>query len=294
MKSIRTPAFAALRRGTQYLVAAAFAGALTLTTTLLAQEATASGDKAAAAKPAPDLGSPEALPENPWRFDFGIPAWGPSISGNVTVKGRQATTDVSLDQLLDHLKGIAMIDLELSKGKFGFYVQPNWIKLEADGNAGPLSAHDEMKMWIIDSAFFYQLGKWGEEKPVTLDALAGVRYWNINNDLTLNGSHNIIDFNGSSTLSLIDPIIGLRSQIYLTRKLSLRLHGDVGGFGVSNESSDLSWEALGMLAYDFTRHFSLGLGYRSISVDKHTGSSSSQKGADLNLHGGILGLDFHW
>jgi len=278
----------------QNLLTAVLAGALTLTPTLLAQEAPASGDKTAEASPSNLPGSPEAPAKDPWHFSFAPLAWGPGVSGNVTVRGQQASVDVGLDTLLDHLKGIAMFDFELSKGKFGFYAQPNWIKLEADGNAGPLSANDEMKMWIVDAAFFYQVAKWGEQKPVTLDALAGVRYWNINNDLTLNGSHGVINFNGSSTSSLIDPIIGLRTQIYLTRKLSLRLHGDVGGFDVSSDSSNLSWQALGMLGYDFTRYFSLYAGYRALSVDKHTGSASSQKGADLILHGGILGLDFHW
>ena len=276
------------------LLAAALAGALTLTTTLLAQEAPATANQAAAAKPAADLGSPKTPDPDPWRFSFVPLAWGPSVSGNVTVHGQQASTDVSLDTLLGDLKGIAMADLELSKGKFGIYAQPNWIKLEADANAGPLSVKDEMKIWIVDAAFFYQLGKWGQEKPVTLDALLGIRYWNINNDLTLSGPNGGTLFNPSSTLSLIDPIIGLRAQIYLTRKLSLRLHGDVGGFGVSNDSSDLSWQAMAMLGYDFSRHFSLLVGYRALSVDKHTGSGSSQDGADFIMHGGILGFDFHW
>jgi opacity protein-like surface antigen len=278
----------------QDLLAAALAGALTLTTTLLAQEVPASGDKTAASSTSNAAGSPDAPAEEPWHLSVVPLAWGPGISGNVTVRGHQATADVSLGDLLDHLKGIAMLDLELSKGKFGFYAQPNWVKLEADGNAGPLKSQVDMQLWIVDAACFYQLGKWGEEKPVTLDALAGVRYWNINNDLTLSRPQGITSFSGSSTLSLIDPIIGLRSQIYLTRKLSLRLHGDIGGFGVSEDSSNFSWQALAMLGYDFSRHFSLFAGYRALSVDKHSGSGSGDKGADLIMHGGILGFDFHW
>jgi len=274
---------------TQTLLTAALAGGLSLTTTLLAQEALPSGDKTAEASTSNAMRSPTAPVKDPWRFDFDIIAWGPSVSGSIGVGGHQANVDVSLDTLLGDLNGIAMFGFELRKEKFGFYAQPNWISLEADGNVGPLHATDDLKIWIVDAAGFYQLGKWGEEKPVTLDALAGVRYWHVGDELTLKGPRGIINYNNSDSTYLIDPIIGLRSQIYITRKLSLSLHGDVGGFGVSDNSSDLTWQALGMLGYDFSRHFSLAVGYRALSTHQPDGKS-----LDLLLHGGFLALDFHW
>ena len=182
-----------------------------------------------------------------------------------------------------------MLDLELSKGKFEFYAQPNWIKLEANGNVGPLSSKDDLQVWVVDAAGFYQLGRWGDEKPVTLDALLGVRYWNVSDKLTLSGSGGVINYNNSDSTYLIDPIIGLRTKIYLTRKFSLSLHGDVGGFGVSDNTSDLTWQAMGTLGYDFTRHFALDIGYRALSTHQPNGKS-----LDLLLHGAFLALDFHW
>jgi hypothetical protein len=281
-----------IRRTT--LLATALAGALTLTATLLAQVSPATNDTPTEAKSPNDLQNSAPAAKDAWHMSVVPLGWLAGVSGNVTVHGHQANTDVSFDEILDHLKGIAMLDLELSKGKFGFYAQPNWIKLEADGNTGPLRTKDEMQIWIVDAAGFYQLGKWGQEKPVTLQALAGVRYWNIGNELTESGLFRMTHFNGSSTLSLIDPIIGLRAQIYLTRKLSLRLHGDIGGFGISEDSSNFSWQAMGMFGYDFSRHFSFGIGYRALSVDKHKGGGSDLEGAHIILHGAILAFDFHW
>jgi hypothetical protein len=150
------------------------------------------------------------------------------------------------------------------------------------------------QLWIVDAAGFYQLHKWRAEKPVTLDALAGVRYWNIDNELSLRSTGGVIDFHGSDSTYLIDPIVGLRAKVYLTRKFNLKLQGDVGGFGVSDHSSDLSWEGLGTLGYDFTRHFSLDLGYRALSVDKDSGGGSNAKGANLMLRGFLLAFDFRW
>ena len=278
----------------QYILAAALTAVLAITRAGFAQ-----------APPAPDHAPIEAKPLNasensapaaqdPWRFDFAIMGWVALPSGNVTVRGHQVPVDVSVDQMLKHLDGIAMFGFELRKDKFGFYAQPNWIKLETDGNVGPLSAKDEMQIWIVDAAGFYQLAKWGEEKPVTLDVLAGVREMNLGNKVSIQGQRGIVDFNGSSSLNLIDPIVGMRSQIYLTRKFSLSLHGDVGGFDISNSSTDLSWQALGLLGYDFSRHFSLFVGYRALSVYRSTGSGSQDNGAALILHGAQLALNFHW
>jgi hypothetical protein len=148
-----------------------------------------------------------------------------------------------------------------------------------------------MKFWIVEAGGFYQVAQWGEEKPLSVDAIVGVQYWNLQSSLTLKGPGGVINFKGSDSVDLIDPIIGVRAVKYLTTKLSLNLQGDVGGFGISDQSSDLSWQAVGMLGYDFTKHFSLFAGYRALSVRKDSGS---QKGADLILNGALLGLNFHW
>ena len=278
----------------QNLLTAALAGTLTLTTPILAQEAATNAVNTTEASPSNLGANPETTAADPWRFDVALIAWGPAVSGDVTVHGRKADVDVGLDELLDDLKGIAMFGFELRKEKFGFYAQPNWIKLEQDAKVGPLNSTLEQKLWIVDAAGFYQLHKWGEETPVTLDALAGVRYWHFNNEITVNGSGGVVDFNGSDSRYLIDPIVGLRAKIYFTPKFSLTLHGDVGGFDVSDHSSQLSWQALGTLGYDFTRHFSLAIGYRAMSVDTDSGSGSNANGLDIILHGFLLALDFHW
>jgi hypothetical protein len=275
------------------LVAAALIGVAVLTTTLRAQDGVTNSVTITEVSTSTAAGSPAAKPAAPWQFDFSIIGWGPAVNGDVTVRGHKAKVDESLSDLLDDLKGIAMFGLGLRKEKFGFYAQPNWIKLEENAKVGPLKSTLEQKLWIVDGAGFYQLHKWGEEKPVTLDALAGVRYWNFDNELTVKGTDGIVNFNGSHSTYLIDPIVGLRTKIYLTKKFNLDLHGDVGGFGISDHSSDFSWQAVGLLGYDFTRHFSASLGYRALSVDKDFGKGSNKNSMDVILHGFLLGLNFH-
>jgi hypothetical protein len=275
--------------------AAALVATLALTITLRAQQAvtnvTITTTETTTSTP---MGIPGATNPDPWRFDFSIIGWGPSINGDVTVHGHQATVDESARDLLDDLKGIAMLGFEVRKEKFGFYAQPNWIKLETDASVGPLEGTFESELWIVDAAGFYQIHKWGEERPLTLDALAGVRYWHIKNELRVNGSGGVVNFDSSDSNYLIDPIVGLRAKMYFTRKFSVSLHGDVGGFDASDHSSDLSWQAVGTLEYDFCRTFSLSLGYRALSVDKGSGSGSDVRGMNAILHGPLLALNFHW
>lgn len=264
---------------------------MALSASLLAQEVPSAQTGAPESTPEPEKSAPK---DDSWRLDFAVIGWGPTVTGDVTVRGHKANVDVGLDELLDHLKGIAMLGFEVRKEKFGFYAQPNWIKEEAHAEAGPLKGSLEQQLWIVDAAGFYQLFRSCDEKPKTLDLIAGVRYWNIDNELSLRGSGGVINFNGSDSTYLIDPIVGLRAKVYFTPKFNLNLQGDVGGFGVSDNSSDLSWQGLGTLGYDFTRHFSLNLGYRALSVDKDAGGGSNAKGANLILHGFLLALDFHW
>ena len=62
----------------------------------------------------------------------------------------------------------------------------------------------------------------------------------------------------------IDPIIGLRGQINLTRWLFLAAQGDVGGFGVG---SQITWNTQATVGINFTRNVFAELGYRFMYVD---------------------------
>jgi hypothetical protein len=278
----------------QDLIAAALAGALALApATLVAQNTVTNASTAPEAKPAKDLQSPAGPAEDKWRFSLVPLAWLPGIDGNVTVRGRTADVNVNFDQIFQHLDGAFMAYLEARKDKFGFYAQPTYVKLEGDGNAGPLQGSVTLKMWVVEAGGFYQLGKWGEEKPLELSVFAGMRYWSLDADVNINGTRgDLINLSGSTTLDLYDPLIGLKAQRYLTEKLSLVLRGDIGGFGASNSSSDFSWQALGLVGYDFSKHFAVFAGYRALALRKETGSGSGKHGVDLIFNGALLGFDF--
>jgi hypothetical protein len=187
-----------------------------------------------------------------------------------------------------------MLNLELRKKNFGFYTAPLYVKLEADANnAGPVTivgGNDTLTLWVVESGAFYQIAQWGQERPWTLDALAGVRYWNLNNEISLNTPGSL--FSASRDSNLWDPFIGLRLSKHLTEKLSFTMLGEVGGFAISESTPNDSWEAVGTLGYDFTKRFTLLAGYRALGINTYNKTGQGDIRANLTFQGAVVGFKF--
>jgi hypothetical protein len=69
---------------------------------------------------------------------------------------------------------------------------------------------------------------------------------------------------GSKDIWWVDPIIGLRGQVNITRWLFVAAQADVGGFGAG---SQIAWNVLGSVGINFTRNFYGEIGYRYIDID---------------------------
>jgi len=239
-----------------------------------------------------------AAPDSdPWQFNATPFLWVVQINGKVKTKNRDLNVGLNFDQIFNHLKGPpVMLNLEVRKKNFGFYTSPMYVKLEADvNNAAPVTVaggNDTLTFYVIESGGFYQIAQWGQERPWTLDALAGVRYWNINNEITLNipGSQ----FAYAKDGNLWDPFIGLRLQKHLTEKLSFNILGEVGGFAISESTPNDSWQAMGTLGYDFTKRFSLLAGYRALGVNTYNKTGQGDIRANLTLQGAIVGFQFRF
>jgi hypothetical protein len=139
-----------MKMKTKTILAGALVCGLAFTTTLLAQDVPAAANQSAEAKPAGESQLAAEPAPDPWHFTLAPLLWASAVDGNVTVRGHKANVDVSFSDIVNHLDGAVMVYLELRKKKFGFYAQPNYMKLTADGDAGPLSASDTMKIWIVE------------------------------------------------------------------------------------------------------------------------------------------------
>ena len=138
-----------------------------------------------------------------------------------------------------------------------------------------------------------------DRRRLDVDAFLGFRYWNITDktgvqidpaSLTVGGEpvdlpgrlpgidhggvhlpgdllRNGTDKANQATYDWVDPLLGARVAVDVTKRWSVFARGDVGGFGIGN-ASDLTWQ--GMLGSQFrvADHASLTAGYRALGIER--------------------------
>ena len=92
----------------------------------------------------------------------------------------------------------------------------------------------------------------------------------------------------------MDPIIGLRGSYYFAPRWHLDFQGDVGGFGISDDSSHLDWSAMGAVTYDAAKWVSLSAGYRALATNADKDHGAEKKGVDVIMHGLLLAAQFRF
>jgi len=265
-----------------------------ITTALVGVLATAAAAVSAAdtmATPAPAPAPAEAPAQtaaadpDAWQFGVTIPLWAPQINGNATVRGRQSDVNVNYSELKDHLDASFSLALAAQKGKFGLFSSVGYMKFSG-GMGDDIGGHTDatLKFLVANAGMSYQLVKTESEHPFILAATAGVRYWYVSTDISHHDGFGNRDFHGYNNDNLFDPVIGLRASQYITPKLHLDVAGDGGGFNLSHDT-DWTWSVSGMLAYDFTKWFTLSAGYQALALNESQGSGTSKKGVDVIFSG---------
>lgn len=228
-----------------------------------------------------------------WNFALGVPGWFAGINGNATVRGMQRDVNVNFDQIWNHLQSIYALNFSAQKGKWGIYADALYMRMTANpsGQEGYITSDASLDFFVGDADVTYQILKTTGEHSLTINALAGLRYWYVGTSMAIYDNVNHHQHGGSAYFNVPDPIIGIRATQYLTEKLHLDVNLDGGGFNINN-STDWTWGAVGTLAYDFTKWFTLSAGYQALAIDESTGSGDQKKGANLILNGALVEATF--
>ena len=110
----------------------------------------------------------------------------------------------------------------------------------------------------------------------------GGRYYSVNPDVKVTVSSNIPALNGKRSLAQnrcwVDPVVGLRFGIDLSKTAQLGILGDVGGFNLGGYSSEFSWSQTTLLSWNFAESWRLHMGYRFLDFkrDFHAGEVKVQ------------------
>lgn len=211
--------------------------------------------------PAPTI-EPAAFDER-WSAAFGAYVWAASLDGSVGV-GRLPTADVSASfgDILENLDLAFMAAGEVRYDRFGVFADFVYTRVSADGS-GPLGFVTAEATAEVTTATLMGQFRAVERDRSSIDVMAGARLWNVGGDLSLTGPlGNTISRTRDETW--VDPMIGARARLQGGSPWYATGWGMIGGFGVS---SDIAWDVLAGVGYEFNDRISLLAGYRALGVD---------------------------
>lgn len=230
--------------------------------------------------PTPQFGTSGAAGDG-WHGAITIYGWFAGVHGTVGALGHEAGIHIPFSDLFHYLKGTIPIGVEAGKGRFVMPIDFLWMKL-GDDKGLPLtdltqtSVNIHLTQSILTPKAGYRLV---DGEHIKIDALAGIRYWYVGQNLTLEPS----GIGNSRSANWVDGLGGARIIFPLAEKASIVISGDAGGGGANSD-----YQVLGLLNYKFTEHLGLGLGWRYLDVDYRPGNH--QFVYDVAISGALAGF----
>jgi hypothetical protein len=192
-----------------------------------------------------------------------IYGWFPGIHGTVGVLGHDAGIHVPFSDIWNSLKGIIPIAVEADKGRFVMPIDFYWVKL-ATGTATPLTdvtgnyINAHLTQSILTPMAGYRLL---DGEHLKIDALGGIRYWYVGQNLQLIGTPVPVPAFVRSQ-SWVDGLGGARFILPLGEKAAVTISGNAGAGG-----ANLDYQVQGILSFQFTKHLGAGVGWRYLDVN---------------------------
>jgi opacity protein-like surface antigen len=222
-----------------------------------------------------------------WTFAVTPYLWGATTHARIlTPQGESIRVSQSFKDSLKDLKFAVMGTFEARHRRFVIVSDLIYLHLGSGGSGEvgpiPLEAAVDLKLLSSTNMAGYRV----IDKGATfVDVLGGARFTREKLDIGLsapNGSSGR-DFSKTS----VGPVLASRFRTALGRRWGAALYGDIGGFGIS---SDLSWQLMGTVQYELSRHWRLAGGWRHYSVhDKRRGFD-----VQLSFDGPVAGATYRF
>ena len=220
--------------------------------------------------------------------------WLTEMDGDVTIRGETAQAYVSMGEMWDlithDLNMVFLGQVEAKFGRAGLLANGVYMDLSPGGEVRGVQFNSSYAQTIIDLAVTYDLLGGSESsncgRSSQFELLAGVRYNSLNGDITLTGPRgNTVSDAGAQAWT--DPIVGARTRIPLSDRLTFLGRADVGGFGISG-CSQFTWNVEAAAEYQCSCRSSVFAGYRLLKIDYSDGDF----GYDMRIDGPMAGFVF--
>ncbi len=223
--------------------------------------------------------------DDTWQFDLApLYIWAINIDGDMGIRGRTASASLDFSDVWDKLEGNFSLRFNATyREKFGIFADYNYLDLgkEKTTAVGNIEANFTSEVLNLAGTYRFLHGQH------TLDGIAGIRSTKLDAGISLRDL--AISLDGDH--SWVDPIVGLGYNYQISDRWSLRLYGDIGGFGAA---SDFTWQALGLIDYQPWKNFAIVAGYRALGTKYETGSGAEKFTYDTTIYGPIVGIDIRW
>jgi hypothetical protein len=237
----------------------------------------------------------ETAPVEPlgeWRYSIAPYLWGAGLDGDVGLFGLEpVNVEMSFGDILDDLKFAGMVVAEAHNGTWGIFGDIVYVNLEADTSATRMVLGSEASLDVTVRTSSFTGTLMGEYRvygadSVSVDLMGGARIWSVDNKITAtlaaDGSP-LGQYSGSDGATWVDPMIGIKARIDTGTPWFFNAWGIIGA-----GSSDISWDALGGVGYQWSEKVSMVGGYRALGVDY----SDDGFVYDVVQHGPYLGAIF--
>lgn len=239
-----------------------------------------------------------AAPEREWAVIVSPYAWAASLKGNASLAGFDTDVDVPFSDIFHHLDFVAMGNIEVTNGLWGFYIDAQHVRTTQNEEL----LHNEIGLKIRTTslaagAYFkaYELDLggdtvFGRPRTLSVEPTAGLRWTKLEADVS------VLGLRANKSADWTDPFIGLRMNADLTERWNLFAETDIGGFGVGSRFSVNAQAYLGYRTMMFGRPTILRAGYRALyqdyANDDFTGVNKFRW--DVTQHGPVVGFSMRF
>lgn len=200
-----------------------------------------------------------AAEDDGWQYEVTPYLLAAGMEGTVGVKGDTVPVDASFSDIWDNLDVGFMGIFTAQKGPWSFAVEGVYMKLEDDvtGPAlGIVSADVTNSMYIAQGTVGYRV----LDEKTTVDLLGALRWTRLDVDMDIVGPLTTRSVSGDE--SWTDAVVGVRVLHPVADHVTLMGYVDVGGGG-----SDLTYQFMGGVNWEFAKDFTAKAGYRYLYWD---------------------------
>lgn len=210
--------------------------------------------------------------QDEWQYELTPYLLAAGIEGTVGIRDHEADMDVSFSDIWDDLDSGFMGLFTAHKGPWMFALEGVYMKLEGDndgaitGPHGMVSVNGNLEitntMYIAQGTIGYRI----LDGNTKVNAIGAVRYNKLEVDIDVKVNFNPPIFNNSSSeddsKNWTDAVVGLQVLHPISKTTELIGYADVGAGG-----SDLTYQFMGGVNWEFTEGFRAKLGYRYLYWD---------------------------